>query len=769
MRGEGEAFGTQAAVYCCARASAIRFFGTDLADLRRGAGARRRRVRSLGRRARAVRTSVRQARVTCRPETIGYADLDAHGTWRTVSQPTDPCGSRRAWSRTGRRIATATGAGSTHGAGRGSTTRRGASRRSITAAGLTSTIATGHGCRGRATFAPVYAPALVAFVGGGNFLSPCRRGRGVAWFPLAPGEVYRPAYNASRDYFTRVNVTNTVVNVTNVTNVYNNPRTDVRYVNVNNVNAVTAVPAQAFVQAQPVQRAAVRIDRDGAAAQRRSSPPRLSRPRSASVTGAAPPRAARDLTQRVMERKVVAKQAPPPAPPSIERRQEAMKQQPGKPLDRAEVAKGAPPRPTSPSCRRRRAATDTSRAIGRARPRDANANAPEQAPPAAQPRNAAVAQPVPDAVAAPAGRRGRGNASARTARKHPQPAAKAPEPAATERRSAPAGAAAGTTAATSRNLSQAANAVAAMRHADNPSTAACRKGAGTSATEVLAAPPPAVQQAAHHRRKPPRRCRPANADAAMHHAGSPKIPQPAAKAPEPPLRRRRRPRPNRHRRMLRRKTAGTRNRDDDRRTARTARQGTRLSAARHCALMPAAFTTLAESSISSRMNLRNSAGVITIGSAPSAASRSRTSALASARGDVRVDLVDDVVRRARGREHADPQVVVEARAARLRQSSARSAARSSASPSTRRARPACLRECCGSAAEIGEKKYVTRPVIVSVSASGVPLYGMCTTSMPAASLNFSPLMCVPLPVPAEPKLSVPGLFFAAAMRSARLL
>ena len=75
----------------------------------------------------------------------------------------------------------------------------------------------------------------------------------------------------------------------------------------------------------------------------------------------------------------------------------------------------------------------------------------------------------------------------------------------------------------------------------------------------------------------------------------------------------------------------------------------------------------------------------------------------------------------------------------------------------------------GSAAEIGEKKYVIRPVIVSVSASGVPLYGMWTTSMPAASRNFSALMCVPLPVPAEPKLSAPGFAFAAAIRSATVL
>src|SRR5450432_4141209 len=44
---------------------------------------------------------------------------------------------------------------------------------------------------------PVYAPALVAFVGGNNFQISVGTGgpsRGVAWFPLAPGEVYRPAY-----------------------------------------------------------------------------------------------------------------------------------------------------------------------------------------------------------------------------------------------------------------------------------------------------------------------------------------------------------------------------------------------------------------------------------------------------------------------------------------------------------------------------------------------------------------------------------------------
>ena len=42
---------------------------------------------------------------------------------------------------------------------------------------------------------------------------------------------------------------------------------------------------------------------------------------------------------------------------------------------------------------------------------------------------------------------------------------------------------------------------------------------------------------------------------------------------------------------------------------------------------------------------------------------------------------------------------------------------------------------------------------------------MWTTSMPVASLNFSPLMCVPLPAPADAKLIVPGFCFACVISS----
>jgi hypothetical protein len=110
-----------------------------------------------------------------------------------------------------------------------------------------------------------YAPALVAFVGGSNFSLTVTSGSvgSIGWFPLAPREVYRPAYPVSRRYFENVNVSNTVVNTTVINNYYNNVNvTNVTYANRRVPNAVVAVPTSTFVQAQPVQRAAVRVQNE---------------------------------------------------------------------------------------------------------------------------------------------------------------------------------------------------------------------------------------------------------------------------------------------------------------------------------------------------------------------------------------------------------------------------------------------------------------------------------------------------------------------------
>ena len=72
---------------------------------------------------------------------------------------------------------------------------------------------------------PVYAPALVAWIGGPRASVSVTIGGGpaVGWFPLAPREVYVPSYRVSPRYARDVNITN-VTNVTVINNVFNNPQ-----------------------------------------------------------------------------------------------------------------------------------------------------------------------------------------------------------------------------------------------------------------------------------------------------------------------------------------------------------------------------------------------------------------------------------------------------------------------------------------------------------------------------------------------------------------
>ena len=170
---------------------------------------------------------------------------------------------------------------------------------------------------------PVYAPARVAFVGGGGFRFAV--GTGIGWFPLAPGEVYVPAYRTSRVYVNNINTTNTVVNVTKITNVYNYYSTEhnvtvnrVTYVNQHVTNAVTAVSHETFVNARPVAKNSLQVSR------REIEEAPLSHvmpvgPARASVVGAGRPTKALP-PQLVVNRPVVAKRSAPPLPvPSPEK------------------------------------------------------------------------------------------------------------------------------------------------------------------------------------------------------------------------------------------------------------------------------------------------------------------------------------------------------------------------------------------------------------------------------------------------------------------
>ena len=165
---------------------------------------------------------------------------------------------------------------------------------------------------------PVYAPALVAWVGGVS-IAVGGGGPAVGWFPLAPGEVFVPGYRVSRTYVNQVNITNTTVNVTRITNVYNNVNvTHVTYVNQHVNNGVTVVSHDTFVNARPAYRGLVQVnERQLQEAQVTHEVP--VQPVRQSVLGAGSP-ARFQPPARVERRQVVAERPPAPPRPSFEQR-----------------------------------------------------------------------------------------------------------------------------------------------------------------------------------------------------------------------------------------------------------------------------------------------------------------------------------------------------------------------------------------------------------------------------------------------------------------
>jgi hypothetical protein len=96
---------------------------------------------------------------------------------------------------------------------------------------------------------PVYSPALVAFVGGGaggrsNWNLSIGSSPGVAWYPLAPGEAWRPFYRTSPVYLRNVN-RNIVVN---------NNAFEPNHVHRRRGDALTGVRIDDFSRGRPVHR-----------------------------------------------------------------------------------------------------------------------------------------------------------------------------------------------------------------------------------------------------------------------------------------------------------------------------------------------------------------------------------------------------------------------------------------------------------------------------------------------------------------------------------
>jgi hypothetical protein len=115
--------------------------------------------------------------------------------------------------------------------------------------------------------APVYAPALVAFIPPPAIAVavpvPVDAGPPVGWFPLAPGEVYWPAYTRNPTYIRNVNITN--VNITRIDTIIaarpvaGTPPPQVVGQQFANRAAATVVPARTLVESRPVAAAAVAV------------------------------------------------------------------------------------------------------------------------------------------------------------------------------------------------------------------------------------------------------------------------------------------------------------------------------------------------------------------------------------------------------------------------------------------------------------------------------------------------------------------------------
>ena len=204
---------------------------------------------------------------------------------------------------------------------------------------------------------PVYAPALVAWVGrphfgvgfgvaGGGFAA----GVNVGWFPLGPREVFVPSYAVSRAYVSRVNISNTSVNETVVNNYYNTAVVN-RNVAVNNVHyvnqgvpgAVTATSPRAFTSAQPVSRNIVNVDqREVASAPvgvytTAVAPPKQAVLGSGAATNVHPPAA-------LANRAVVAKSCAANSASCFEKQQAAIQANHGQPISMAQTRQIQPAR-----------------------------------------------------------------------------------------------------------------------------------------------------------------------------------------------------------------------------------------------------------------------------------------------------------------------------------------------------------------------------------------------------------------------------------------
>jgi hypothetical protein len=300
---------------------------------------------------------------------------------------------------------------------------------------------------------PVYAPALVAWVGGPGFV--VGGGVGVGWFALGFNDPFIPTYAVSRNYFTSVNVH--VTNITNITNtvfvnntthttIINNTTVinNIHYANQNVPGAAIVVPKNAMATAQPVSRAAVKVTPE----QLKAAQPMVAAPvvpEKQAVSGAHAGQPAHAPPKAALSRPLMAKTAPPPPPVSFAAKQQELAKNPGHPVAPAaleQIRKSSPPPPSRPAPVIVKSSPPTpgkpaAPAPPPARPAAATAPPPGKPPVPQPPKPGAASAPPPAPRTPPPAPR----PPAETAPARPAPAPPRPAPAPPERaapKSAPA-------------------------------------------------------------------------------------------------------------------------------------------------------------------------------------------------------------------------------------------------------------------------------------------------------------------------------------------
>jgi uncharacterized protein DUF6600 len=190
---------------------------------------------------------------------------------------------------------------------------------------------------------PVYAPALVAWIGGGPGFGASIGigGGGVGWVALGWHDPYIPSYQVSAEYARNVNISNSrVVNVTVINNYYSTTNVSVRNTAITNIHyenarvngAMTAVPSAAFSSGKPVAQAAVAISPAAAAKVSFGAAANVAPTKEAVLGGRAPATAPAKL---VAPKQVIAKTPPPPPPVSFEKQRPLLEKSNGVPLSTA--------------------------------------------------------------------------------------------------------------------------------------------------------------------------------------------------------------------------------------------------------------------------------------------------------------------------------------------------------------------------------------------------------------------------------------------------